>query len=184
MGFTPLEGLVMATRSGNLDPAAVLYLVDQSGMSTAEIGEILNKHSGLLGISGESGDMQTLLASKSETAKLAIAMFCNRATQFVGAYMAALRGVNAILFGGGIGEHSAKIRHQILEPLDWAGIRVDQDLNQGIDPRRGGPIHAAGGQVEIWVTPSDEARVMAQAAPGMLRPQPSTENPEQTENLE
>lgn len=164
MGFSPLEGLMMATRSGNLDPAAVLHLVAHAGMGASELDDLLNRRSGLLGVSGESDNMKVLLESGSDPAQLAVAMFCHRTSQYVGAYLGVLRGARAILFGGGIGEHSPVIRRRVLGPFGWADIRLDEDLNQAVDPRKGGPIHAPESRVEIWVTPTDEARVMAAAA--------------------
>ncbi len=168
MGFSPLEGLVMATRSGDLDPAIVLYLIEQCGFSAGELDRILNQSSGLRGISGESADMQSLLRSKTEAAALAVDMFCHRARKYLGAYLAALGGAEAILFGGGIGENAAVIRARILEDFDWAQIRLDPARNDSIDPGCGGPIHAENSAVELWVTPTDEELVMAKAARALL----------------
>ena len=168
MGFSPLAGLVMATRSGDLDPAIVLHLVTQGGIAPAKLGRILNESSGLQGVSGQSGDMQALLASDTKDARLAVAMFCHRARQYVGAYLAVLGGADAIVFGGGIGEHAPVIRARLLDHLSWAGIQVDAARNEAVDAVRGGPIHVDEMPVEIWVLPTDEGLVMADAARSLL----------------
>ncbi len=164
MGFSPLEGLMMATRCGDLDPAAVLHLIDEAGFSPAELGWILNESSGLRAVSGQTGDMQELLGSDSSDAALAVAMFCHRIRKYLGAYLAVLGGADAILFGGGIGEHASLVRARILERLAWAGIRLDAKHNTTVSAEAGGLIHAEDSAVEIWVVPTDEARVMADAA--------------------
>lgn len=169
MGFSPLGGLMMATRCGSMDPAAVLHLLERTEMSTGELRELLNQRSGLLGVSGQSSDMQALLASDSATAGLAVDMFCHRVRHYVGAYLALLRGADAIILGGGIGEHSAVIRHRVLEGFGWAGIHLDDDLNRSVSPRHGGAIHGPDSRSEIWVIPPDEAQVMAVKAGTLLR---------------
>lgn len=168
MGFSPLEGLMMATRCGDLDPAAILYLIDEAGFSPAELGWMLNESSGLRGVSGQSGDMQALLENETGDAALAVAMFCHRVRKYLGAYLAVLGGADAILFGGGIGEHAAVIRARVLDHFDWAGIRLDAARNDTVSPEIGGALHAEDSAVEIWVVPTDEARVMAEAARGLL----------------
>lgn len=168
MGFSPLEGLVMATRCGDLDPAAVLHLIDHGGFAPTELGQILNESSGLYALSGHSGDMRVLLDSDSEDAALAIDVFCHRACKYVGACLAVLGGADAILFGGGIGEGAPLIRARILERFGWAGIRVDAERNASAQPHQGGRIHADDSDVEVWVVPSDEGRVMAEAGWALL----------------
>lgn len=170
MGFSPAEGLMMGTRAGSVDAALVLYLIEHGGYSPSELGRMLNDASGLLGVSGESADMQTLLASGSETAERAIAMFCHRLRHYVGAYLAHLGGVDAIVFGGGIGQHAPDIRARALDRLEWAGIAVDATRNAAVSPSRGGPIHADDSRVQIWVAPTDEAGVMARCALQLLTP--------------
>lgn len=164
MGFSPLEGLMMATRCGDLDPSAVLHLIDEGGFDTAELRWILNESSGLRAVSGQSGDMKVLLESDTEAAALAVAMFCHRVRHYLGAYLAVLGGADAILFGGGIGEHAPVIRARVLDHFDWAGIHLDPERNASLPPDTSGPIHADNSTVEVWVTPTDEAQVMVQAA--------------------
>jgi acetate kinase len=178
MGFSPLEGLMMATRCGNLDPAVVLHLVEKGGMSADALDTLFNRQSGLLAISGQTGDMRALLESPSPKAKLAVRMFCHRVQMYVGAYLAVLQGARAILFGGGIGEHAATIRQRILQPFAWAGIVLDESRNLSVDPEHGGAIHAERSRVEVWVIPTDEAGVMASAARTLLFPRPNQPDPQ------
>jgi acetate kinase len=168
MGFSPLEGLMMSTRCGDLDPAVVLHLITEVGLSPAETGRLLNSSSGLLGVSGLSGDMQELLSSKNKNAALAVSMFCHRARKYLGAYLAVLGGADALLFGGGIGEHAASIRARILGNFDWAGIQLDIKRNSTVSSKNGGPIHSDDSEVELWVIKSDEAQIMAEAGAGLL----------------
>ncbi len=162
MGFSPLEGLVMATRSGDLDPTVVTYLQQQAGLDAAEVAQILNRQSGLLGLAG-SGDMQTLLEDDGPDAQRAIELYCYRIRKYIGAYLAVLGGADAILFGGGVGENSPRIRAEILRGMRWLGV--------GLDPLRNreqlgqeGRISAAGSRIEAWVIPVDEAATMLQEA--------------------
>jgi acetate kinase len=131
MGYTPLEGLVMATRSGDVDPGALIRLAAE-GVGAAELDARLNRESGLLALSGVSGDMQALLTLEAEGhdgARLAIEVFCLRARKYLGAYMALLGGADAVLFGGGIGEHAASIRERICASMQWSGLRLDSRAN-------------------------------------------------------
>jgi acetate kinase len=133
MGFTPLEGLVMSTRSGDLDPAIVAYLTRQEGADVNEVERWLNERSGLLGLSGHSKDMSDLLAAAEQgnrQAALAIDVFCYRARKYLGAYLAALGGADAVIFGGGIGEHVPTIRARICEGMEWCGLTVDKERNR------------------------------------------------------
>jgi acetate kinase len=160
MGFTPLEGLVMGTRSGDLDPAIVGVLAGREGVSAGEVERWLNERSGLLGLSGTSRDMRDLLA-RSETdprARLAVDVFCYRARKYVGAYLAALGGAHALVFTGGIGEHAAPVRAGICEGLAWAGIALDPSANAATGDRR---IGAHGGGLDVWVIATDEERMLA-----------------------
>jgi acetate kinase len=174
MGFSPLEGLMMATRCGDLDPAVVLYLIDKAGFSAAELGWIFNESSGLRAVSGQSGDMQQLLDSNTDAAALAIAMFCHRLQKYLGAYLAVLGGADAILFGGGIGERAAEIRARVLAHFEWAGISLDAARNAAVSADRGGTIHTDHSVTEVWVIPTDEAQVMAEAAGSLLSALTST----------
>lgn len=170
MGFSPLEGLVMATRSGDVDPAAVAYLAQRTGASADRIVEMLNDESGLLGVSGLSGDMRVLADDASEEARFAIELYCYRARKYVGAFLAVLGGCDGIVFGGGVGEHMPQIRERILAPLGWAGIALDPRANRaacGTEAR----ISAEGAAVAVEVLPVDEERELAAAAAALASPQ-------------
>ena len=145
MGLTPAGGLVMSTRSGDLDPGVILYLLQEKGMTPAAINHLINQQAGLLGTSGISSDMQDLLVQKNTNpdAALAVELFCYQARKFVGAFAAALGGLDTFIFTGGIGENSAAIRAQICEPLEFLGIHLDLGLNEGNSPvisRRASPV--------------------------------------------
>ena len=164
MGFTPLEGLVMGTRSGDLDPAILEFVSAKEGMSIREIDTMLNKQSGLLGVSGLTADMRELLAEESEhadrRARLAIDLFCYRVRKYLGAYLAAMNGADAIVFSGGIGENSADIRERICRGLDWLGISLDAEKNAGMAGKEG-RIDRDGSRIELWVIPTDEELLIA-----------------------
>src|SRR6266849_6377757 len=134
MGMTPLEGLVMGTRSGDVDPAILSLIASKEGISLSEVETLLNKQSGLLGISGLTNDMRSLLGEvnehKDRRARLAIEIFCYRARKYIGAYLAAMGGADAIVFTGGIGENSPEIRGQICAGLEWAGLSLDVEKNK------------------------------------------------------
>ena len=145
MGLTPAGGLVMSTRSGDLDPGVIFYLLLEKGMTPAAVNHLINQEAGLLGISGISSDMQDLLAQKDTKtdAALAVNLFCYQARKFIGAFAAALGGLDTFVFTGGIGENSAAIRAMICEPLEFLGIRLDQGLNEGNSPvisRKDSPV--------------------------------------------
>ena len=164
MGFSPLEGLVMATRCGDLDPALVTYLQRAEGLSGDEVEQLLNERAGLLGMSGVSGDMRTLRdESADERVRQALALYAYRARKYLGAYLAVLGGADGIVFGGGVGEHDAAVRAAVLERMDWAGIRLDAAANAATVGREG-HIAEAGSAVDVRVIPVDEARVLAQEA--------------------
>lgn len=170
MGFTPLEGLVMGTRSGDLDPSLVPFLAEREGVDGARIVEILNHESGLLGLSGVSRDTREIERAAQQgnaRARLALDVFAYRARRYLGAYLAALGGADAVLFGGGIGEHAAGVRAAILEGLDDLGISLDRGRN---DRARGeiGRITADGSRIEAWVVPTDEETVIARDAAALL----------------
>jgi acetate kinase len=131
MGFTPLEGLVMGTRSGNLDPALVGYLARKEKVDVAEVETWLNERSGLLGISGRSGDMRDLVKKSGEDqrARLAVEIFCYHARKYVGAYLTVLGGAEAVVFSGGIGENSPLVRVKICEGMEWCGLHLDAKSN-------------------------------------------------------
>jgi acetate kinase len=159
---TSMEGLMMATGSGDVDPGIVLYLMRMRGMTIDEIERLLNDRSGLTGLAG-SGDIRDLLTADTAEAEEALAIFCYRAKKYVGAYLAARGGADAVLFGGGIGEHSARIRSGILSDLEWAGIQVDAVANETIGSS-GGRFDSQKGSVELSVTAVDEASQMCRLA--------------------
>ncbi|HED32763.1 MAG TPA: acetate kinase, partial [Gammaproteobacteria bacterium] len=131
MGMTPLEGLVMGTRSGDLDPAILFYLAREAGMNIDNLDSLLNKKSGLKGICGES-DMRTISQAASQgdaRALLALTLFCYRLKKYIGAYIAALGGIDCILFTGGIGENSAIVRQMCCEDMQWADLSIDKQQN-------------------------------------------------------
>ncbi|MGA8869931.1 MAG: acetate/propionate family kinase, partial [Candidatus Acidiferrales bacterium] len=136
MGFTPLEGLVMGTRSGDVDPAAIVYLQERDRMTPRDIDALLNKQSGLLGLSGTSSDMRDLLEKEARDAHAAeaVALFCYRAKKYVGAYAAALGGLDALIFAGGIGENAPQVRERICAGLEFLGVETDPSLNRSNAP--------------------------------------------------
>jgi acetate kinase len=168
MGFTPLEGLVMGTRCGDIDPSVVPYLARREGVSPEVIGQWLNQRSGLLGVSGLSGDMRVLLAAKSRgesRAERAIELFCYRARKYIGAYLAALGGADAVVFGGGIGERAPAIRASICEGMAWCGLALDLDRNaKAVDllPGTGARISRDDASLAAYVIAADEETWIAQ----------------------
>ncbi|RJQ45958.1 MAG: acetate/propionate family kinase [Nitrospiraceae bacterium] len=163
MGFSPLEGLVMATRSGDIDPGIILHLGRSCGLSFDEIETMLNHSSGLLGVSGISSDMKALLESSHPDASRAIDLFCYRAKKYLGAYLAVLQGADAVLFGGGIGENAPKVRENILEGMQWTGIFLDTQANNATMGTEG-CISLNKSKPAVWVIPADEASVLAEEA--------------------
>lgn len=169
MGFTPMEGLVMGTRSGDLDPGLVLFLLRATGKDAAEVGALLNHQSGLAGLSGLGSDLRAIeqaAATGDARAELALEVFAYRAAKYIGAYVVALEGLDAMAFTGGIGEHSASMRERICRRLGVLGIELDSTRNRGIrgdGPGATGEIGAAGGAVPVWVIPTDEEIEIARA---------------------
>jgi len=165
MGLTPLEGLVMGTRSGDLDPAIVEFVAAKEGFSTRDIETLMNKQSGLLGISGLTSDMRELLAEAREEndrrAKLAIEIFCYRARKYIGAYLAAMNGADAIVFAGGVGENSPEIRSRICDGLEWLGIELDEEENRKHSGGREGLISTETSRLALYVIPTDEELLIA-----------------------
>ncbi len=165
MGFTPLEGLVMASRSGDVDAGLLLSLLRDHHYSLDELEALLNEQSGLLGISGISSDMRDLLDSQDPRAQLAIDIYCYRVRKYIGAYITILGGIDAILMGGGVGENAPMIRERILKPLDLFGIVLDPETNRQVVGTNSA-IHAQGSNVEVWVTPTqEEDLLLAHASP-------------------
>jgi acetate kinase len=164
MGFTALDGLVMGTRAGSLDPGVILYLMDELGMDARAIETLLYKESGLLGVSGISSDMRALLASDSPEAQAAIDLFVYRFRCELGSMVAALDGLDALVFTGGIGEHAAPIRERVCRDAAWLGVEVDPKANAAGGPR----ISAANARISAWVIPADEERVIARRTRELL----------------
>jgi acetate kinase len=164
MGMTPLEGLVMGTRSGDLDPAVVSLIAAKENLSLREVESLLNTKSGLLGVSGLSSDMRDLLAKVAEQgdrrSRLAVEIFCYRARKYIGAYLAAMDGADAVIFTGGIGENSAEIRAKICAGLEWAGLVIDAEKNRkmvGIE----GQISGDDSRLGAYAIPTDEELLIA-----------------------
>jgi acetate kinase len=161
MGFTPLEGLVMGTRAGDLDPGLLLDLLRETGWSPARMQEALSDEAGLLGLAGTS-DVAALLARTDPPAALALEVFSYRIKKYLGAYLAALGGCDAVIVGGGIGEHAAAVRSRAFGGLEGLGLRLDEAANQAASaPAR---ISAGGSAIDAWVVPTDEETVLAEEA--------------------
>ncbi len=163
MGFTPLEGLLMGTRCGDMDPAIVPWLMAMEELTLHQINTMLNKHSGLYGVSGVSSDMRELLrarAAGNQRADVAFRMFCYRITKYIGAYAAAMGGVDAVVFTGGIGENSPEVREQALETLEFMGIRLDREKNAAMTGGEG-EITTEDSPVKVLVVPTNEEKVIA-----------------------
>jgi acetate kinase len=162
MGFTPLEGLVMGTRSGDIDPALVDYLAQKEGVSAAEIESWLNKRSGLLGLSGLSQDMRELTAAyeSNSRARLAVDVFCHRARKYLGAYLALVGGAEAVVFSGGIGENSPLVREEICAGMEWCGLNLDARLN-ATAPAHDWRIAAEDAKIIAYVVHTDEEGIIA-----------------------
>lgn len=165
MGLTPLEGLVMGTRSGDLDAAIVEFISEKEGLSVQEVETLLNTQSGLLGISGLTSDMRELVAEAGENndrrARLAIEIFCYRAAKYIGAYLASMNGADAVIFTGGIGENSPKVRELISESLSWLGIEIDPQLNKTFLNGREGVITNDAARLKVFVIPTNEELLIA-----------------------
>jgi len=157
MGFTALDGLMMGTRAGSLDPGVVLYLLDELKMDARAIERLLYHESGLLGVSGVSGDMRRLLSGDDPKSAFAIELFCYRARRELGSLAAALGGIDAIVFTGGIGEHAAPIRERICRDAAWLGVALDERANAAGGPR----ISGEGSRVSAWVIATDEESMIA-----------------------
>ena len=159
MGFTAADGLPMGTRCGNLDPGVVLYLIDELGMDTRAVEKLIYQQSGLLGVSGISSDMRTLLESADPHAKAAIDLYVYRIGRELGSLAAALGGLDAIVFTAGIGENSAVLRERVLRDAAWFGVAIDPEAN--VRARGAARISAAGSRVSAWVIPTNEELMIA-----------------------
>ncbi len=165
MGFTALDGLVMGTRCGALDPGVLLYLLQSRGMTAADVSDLLYKQSGLLGVSGLSADVRTLLASPAPEAAEALDMFAYRAAKYIGALCSALGGLDGLVFTAGIGEHAASVREAICARLGWLGVELSPEANEANEAA----ISAVTSRVEVRVIPTDEEAMIARHCRALLR---------------
>jgi acetate kinase len=162
MGFTPLEGLLMGTRSGDMDTSVILYIMGKEGLTLNEAGTLLNKHSGLQGISGVSSDMREVVAEMKngdKKATNAFDVFAYRVKKYIGAYAAAMGGVDAVVFTGGIGENSADVRKAACEGLEFLGIDIDDEKNTSKEKEKN--VSREGSRTAVLVTPTNEELVIA-----------------------
>ena len=175
MGMTPLEGLVMGTRSGDLDPAIVSVIARKEGMSPSEVDSLLNTQSGLLGVSGLTNDMRELQAELKEhddrRVRLAIEIFCYRARKYIGAYLAAMGGADAIVFTGGIGENSPDVRTRICKDMEWAGLHIDPQKNQDTVGREA-MISTEASKLLAYAIPTDEELLIARDTVRVVKGEP------------
>ncbi|GAB4318643.1 MAG: acetate kinase [Candidatus Sumerlaeia bacterium] len=164
MGFTPLEGLLMGTRCGDLDPAVVLHIMSKEEIGLHETNTLLNKHSGLIGVADVSNDMRELIEEMNkgnDRARLAIDMFCYRLKKYIAAYIGVLEGADAIAFTGGIGENAALVRAKAVAGLECMGVKIDPELNEAMKGGKEGEITAPGAAIRTFVVPTDEELVIA-----------------------
>jgi acetate kinase len=168
MGFTPTGGFAMGTRSGDLDPGVLLYLLEEKGLSPSEVDELVNRRSGLLGVSETSADMRDLLSREAndQRAAEAVALFCYQSKKFLGALAAALGGLDTLIFTGGIGEHAAPVRWRICEGLAFLGLRLDESHNAEHAP----VVSRDGSPVTVRVIPTDENLMIARHTRRLVRP--------------
>ena len=166
MGFTAVDGLMMGTRCGAVDPGAILYMMQRHGMDAAAIEDLIYRQSGLLGVSGISSDMRALRASSDLAAKEAIALFVYRIVREIGSLVAALGGIDALVFSAGIGEHDGLTRAEVVEGSRWTGAILDPARNEH---RREGLISADNSSVAVWVVPTDEEGLIARHTAAMLQ---------------
>lgn len=165
MGFTAVEGLVMGTRCGSIDPGVLIYLMDERGMDARALESLIYKKSGLLGVSGISSDMRTLRSSDDPNAREAIDLFIYRIVREIGSLAAALGGLDGLVFTGGIGQNDAATRREMVAGCAWLGANIDEGSNKGIEGR----IDSASSEIPIWVIPTDEERVIARHTASLLR---------------
>jgi acetate kinase len=162
MGFTPLDGLLMGTRSGDMDPQIILYIMGKEGISKSEAETLLNKRSGLAGLSETSSDMREIesgLESGNQKCKTAFDIFCYRVKKYIGSYAAAMGGVDVVVFTGGVGENSILVRKAVCEGMDFLGIKLDNSKNISKDKEK--DISIDGSPVRILVVPTNEELVIA-----------------------
>ena len=159
MGFSPLEGLLMATRPGDLDSGILMYLLREVGLSFPELNQMLNEKSGLKGISGKSSDIRELIGSMESRSKLAVEVYCYRIRKYLGAFLSVLEGADSIVFGGGVGENNPLIREKVLSCFHWLGLEIDSIKNEAA-VGKDLCISAEQSNIDVWVLQVDEAREM------------------------
>ena len=169
MGLTPLEGIIMGTRCGDIDPAIIKFLSDKEGYNIHKIDDILNKNSGLLGVSGISNDIRDIEQAESEgnqRAKLALEMFAYRVAKYIGAYAAAMNGVDVVLFTAGVGENGIKVREEVCAYLGYLGIYLDKEANDSRGKLK--EISTSDSRVKVFVVPTDEELMIARETKGLV----------------
>jgi acetate kinase len=164
MGFTAVEGLVMGTRCGSIDPGVLIYLMDEKKLDARGLEDLIYKKSGLLGVSGISSDMRTLRGSDDPRAREAIDLFIYRIVREIGSLAAALGGLDGIVFTGGIGQRDVKTRQEVIAGCEWLGADIDQDANDRGSER----IDSSASKLPIWVLPTDEERIIARHTAALL----------------
>ncbi|WP_414463614.1 acetate/propionate family kinase [Hyphomicrobium sp. DY-1] len=164
MGFSPLSGLVMGTRSGDLDPGLMIWLLRERGMTVEQVEQMLYRESGMKGVSGLSGDMRDLLSSKEPQAREAVDLFVYRVSSELGSLCAALEGLDAVVFTAGIGEHAAEVRELVCKRSGWLGIQVDDDANR----KNASRISTVDSEVSVWVIPTNEELIVAKHTAGLV----------------
>lgn len=177
MGFTPVDGLMMGTRSGTIDPGALLYIMEKEGISARKANDLINKQSGLLGISGVSSDMRDVKAAAAQgndRAQLALKMFTGRLKRFVGGFIAEMEGADLIVFTGGVGENEEFVRRDVCKGLEYMGLYLDQQLNE-VSSGKDAVISKSNSQVKVVVACTDEELVIATDTFNLLRRRPHTD---------
>ena len=163
MGFTPLDGVVMGTRTGSVDPSAVTFVADKHGFTPSEMSEYMNKKSGFLGVSGvgsDNRDVQAAALEGNERAELVSEMLTYEIKKYIGSYAAAMNGIDAILFTGGIGENSWEVREAVCEDMDYFGIKIDKELNRSIRGKLT-KLSTPDSKIEVWIVPTNEELLIA-----------------------
>jgi acetate kinase len=163
MGFTPLDGVVMGTRTGSVDPSAVTFVADKHGFTPSQMSEYMNKKSGFLGVSGvgsDNRDIQEAANKGNKKAQLVSDMLAYEIQKYIGSYAAAMNGVDAVLFTGGIGENSWEVREAVCENMDYFGIKIDKELNRSIRGKLT-KISTPDSKIEVWIVPTNEELLIA-----------------------
>jgi len=173
MGFTAVDGLMMGTRCGSIDPGVLIYLMTEHRMNARDLQDLIYKKSGLLGVSGISSDMQLLRASDDPRAKEAIDLFVYRIVREIGSLSAALGGLDGIVFTGGIGQRDAKTRREVIAGCTWLGASIDETANERANTR----IEASSSKLPIWVLPTDEERIIARETAALTSPEAASAAP-------